>query len=66
MIINTTIKTPQFKEERIIGYVTQQGNLSTVSWVFEPVTLIDSGNTFVGMHKVHFKDEKEYQKYKVI
>lgn len=64
MIIEAYIRTPQFKDNKVLGYVTQTGALSTVTWLFEPTRLIDDGKTGVGMHKVQFKDENDYLKAK--
>lgn len=65
MIIKAYIKTPQFKQNKVLGYVFQVGILSTVTWVFEPTRLIDDGGTGVGMHKVFFHHEADYLEAKV-
>lgn len=65
MIIEAYIRTPQFKENRVFGYVFQSGMLSTVTWEFEPTRLINDGGTGVGMHKVYFANEADYLKAKV-
>lgn len=57
MIIETTIRTPQFKDGRIFDYTVQRGYLSTDTWDFEPDYHI-SGKVY--KHKVSFRNEREY------
>lgn len=65
MIIETIIRTPQFSKNGVAGYVTQKGRISTVTWEFEPIELINDGSTGVGIHRVYFKNEEDYIKAKV-
>lgn len=64
MVIETTIRTPQFKfyNKQILDWTVQKGLLSTVTWEFEPKEHISG---IVGMHKVSFHSEYDYLKYKV-
>lgn len=63
--IEACVRTPQFKDDKIFGFVTQRGVLNIKTWVFEPTHLVDDGGTGVGMHKVHFHDKENYLKAKV-
>lgn len=67
MKVHTTIRTPQFKDGRVFEFVTQRGEISTVSWTFEPYDLVyeEDNAPSAGMHKVMFKDENDYLKHKV-
>lgn len=58
MIIETTIRTPQFKSDGSVkNYKTQFGTIDTETWIFEPKE--PSG------HKVHCHSESNYLKVKV-
>lgn len=63
MVIETTIKTPQFSGSKVIDFTEQSGKISDINWLFEPDGKYHKGK--IGIHSVHFKDQNDWRKYKI-
>lgn len=64
MVIETTIKTPQFLgSQQDFDFTEQSGKISNINWLFEPDGKYHRGR--VGIHSVQFKNEADWKKFKI-
>jgi len=62
MKIETAIRTPQHRDNRVFDYCVQRGFIDTKTWRFTPTEHISGSQQ---MHPVQFKNKSNYRDHRV-